>query len=142
MQSMTIVIDGQPVGKGRARAGKNGHYTPAKTRGWESAARLHIATMRAKHKWPENYAGPVEVSISALFAVPASDSKADRVRRLNGWHTQVPDADNVAKAVLDALNGIVLKDDSQVVGLNVSKRWWTDAGVSVTVQMVRVQDET
>ena len=33
-----------------------------------------------------------------------------------------PDVDNIAKAVLDALNGIAYDDDSQVVELTV-KKW-------------------
>ena len=37
-----------------------------------------------------------------------------------------PDCDNLAKAVLDALNGVLWQDDSQVVELSVSK--WYAAG--------------
>ena len=33
-----------------------------------------------------------------------------------------PDADNVAKLVLDAINGTAFVDDSQVVSLSVAKR--------------------
>ena len=32
-----------------------------------------------------------------------------------------PDVDNIAKAVLDALNGVAFEDDSQVVRLRCSK---------------------
>ena len=34
-----------------------------------------------------------------------------------------PDLDNVVKAVLDALNGTVFTDDSQVVSLVAGKHW-------------------
>ena len=37
--------------------------------------------------------------------------------------TKKPDADNIAKAVCDALNGIACKDDSQVVDLTVRKHY-------------------
>ena len=33
------------------------------------------------------------------------------------------DADNIAKAVCDALNGIAYKDDKQIVSLTVLKVW-------------------
>jgi Holliday junction resolvase RusA-like endonuclease len=37
------------------------------------------------------------------------------------WKTTRPDADNLAKAVFDALNGILWADDSQIVNSTVSK---------------------
>ena len=37
--------------------------------------------------------------------------------------TSVPDTDNVLKAVSDAMNGIVYRDDSQVVNAVVWKRY-------------------
>ena len=37
-----------------------------------------------------------------------------------------PDADNVAKIVLDSLNKIAYEDDKQVVELTVIKRWTFD----------------
>ena len=38
-------------------------------------------------------------------------------------YTKKPDADNVAKAILDSLNGLVYKDDSQVSALLVLKNY-------------------
>lgn len=37
-----------------------------------------------------------------------------------------PDLDNIAKIILDSLNGIAYKDDSQVVELNISKKYTED----------------
>lgn len=37
-----------------------------------------------------------------------------------------PDVDNAAKAVLDALNGLLYKDDSQVVDLTVRRLWLSE----------------
>ena len=34
-----------------------------------------------------------------------------------------PDVDNIAKAALDGLNGIVWRDDSLIVGLSIKKRY-------------------
>lgn len=46
------------------------------------------------------------------------------------------DLDNLSKAVLDALNGIVWHDDRQVTRLELSKRYDGDCGVHVAVQAV------
>lgn len=43
------------------------------------------------------------------------------------------DADNLAKAVLDALNGIIYTDDSYVVRLGISKQKSKHEGVDITV---------
>jgi Holliday junction resolvase RusA-like endonuclease len=36
-----------------------------------------------------------------------------------------PDADNIMKAIADALNGIAYKDDSQIVNVTITK-WYSD----------------
>jgi Holliday junction resolvase RusA-like endonuclease len=36
-------------------------------------------------------------------------------------HTKKPDCDNLAKSILDALNGIAYDDDSQICSLTVHK---------------------
>lgn len=61
--------------------------------------------------------GPVAVEVHAYRPLPEG-----RPARAAGepW-TCRPDADNVAKAVLDALNGLAWRDDSQVVSLAVRK---------------------
>jgi Holliday junction resolvase RusA-like endonuclease len=48
--------------------------------------------------------------------------------------TKKPDADNICKAVCDAMNGIVYKDDAQVVSLHFTKRYNTIASIHVCVK--------
>ena len=48
--------------------------------------------------------------------------------------TKKPDVDNIAKAILDSLNGIAYRDDSQIVELNM-KKLYADLGfVKVTLE--------
>lgn len=62
--------------------------------------------------------GPVSVEIMTYRALPKSRPK----RVTSEPDTLKPDADNVAKAVLDALNGVAWADDAQVVRLHVIKQ--------------------
>ena len=64
-------------------------------------------------------------TIIAYFAVPKSYSKAKRLDCVlnNLRPTKKPDADNIAKIILDSLNGIAYDDDSQIVELTVIKEW-------------------
>lgn len=81
----------------------------------------------------------IKVEIIAFFPIPESSTKKFRTSALNGDipYTKKPDADNVAKAVLDALNNVAWRDDSQVVSLTVKKDYEpleNDCGISVIIR--------
>lgn len=58
--------------------------------------------------------GPVSVYIDAYKPLPKS------VKQEREW-TLKPDADNIGKIVLDALNGVAYTDDANIVRLYVEK---------------------
>ena len=118
-EMMTSITFSVPIvkGKARPRVTRSGHaYTPSGTREAEDAIR---------HEWCRVAYGaqamphvPVTVEIVTERRLPKSkakgvESEPDTVR---------PDADNVAKLVLDALNGIAWADDSQVTHLEVRQQ--------------------
>ena len=45
-----------------------------------------------------------------------------------------PDVDNIAKAVLDALNGVIWVDDKQVVELTVKKYYGTSNEIQIEIE--------
>ena len=66
-------------------------------------------------------AGPLRVEL--LFTMPRPRSMVWKKRPMPGaWHQGRPDSDNLAKAVLDACQGVLWKDDSQIADLRVAKR--------------------
>ena len=121
------VIVGKPVSKGRPRFGraKNGNmvaYTPFKTRKYEQEVKsLFQIAMFGKAMLE----GPVKVTITAYF----------NSKKKTGWHTSRPDLDNIIKAILDGLNGIVFHDDAAVAEIIASKKYGEDR-VEVQVQNV------
>lgn len=64
---------------------------------------------------------PVRVPVAVEVAIhrPLPQSRPKRVT--HEYDTYKPDADNVAKLVLDALNRVAWEDDAQVVDLHVHK---------------------
>lgn len=76
----------------------------------------------------EPYAGPVEVRIKAFFEIPKKWSKKKKQLAREGkiWPTVKYDADNLAKAICDALNGLAYIDDKQVVLLLTEKLYVTE----------------
>ena len=73
------------------------------------------------------------MKITAEFPIPKSTSKRKAAALIGKWHTKKPDADNVAKAVLDALNGYAYPDDSAVSKLSVEKVYSDPPGVYVQI---------
>jgi Holliday junction resolvase RusA-like endonuclease len=131
-----FIIPGTPQGKGRARSfvrGKHvGHYTPEKTRTYEGMIRTQaLAEMGMR---PATTL-PVKLDLIIGMPVPASWPSWKSTAALNGEivPTTKPDADNVAKAIKDALNGVCWYDDAQVVLLSVQKIYTQTPGVSVSV---------
>lgn len=96
-------------------------YTPKRTAEFE--ARVRAAAVAQMGAFPP-LEGAIEVHLTIKITPPPSWSKAKRVAALGqSWHAVKPDADNVAKAVLDAMNGVVFADDSQVALLRVVKHY-------------------
>lgn len=50
--------------------------------------------------------------------------------------TVKPDTDNIAKSILDSLNGIAYLDDKQVVNLQVEKYYAETSSVSVRIEEI------
>nr|DAF60640.1 MAG TPA: Endodeoxyribonuclease RusA [Podoviridae sp. ctwJH20] len=78
---------------------------------------------------------PVAVLIFIYKGVPKSWTMAKRRRAMDGLEIPgKPDLDNVAKGVLDAMNGVVYVDDTQVVRLVVQKQYSLEPRLEVSVK--------
>lgn len=127
------VIPGKPFGKQRARVlRRGGSYTPEQTVLAENWVRQNVIEQIGNLCLE----GPLSVRMLAVFAVPASWSKKKRAEALSGHlrPTGKPDMDNVAKLCLDALNGILWLDDSQIVEFTFSKVYGPKPEVQFTLQ--------
>ena len=123
---MHFEVMGMPQGKARARTGKGFSYTPEKTVLYENL--IKTSFLAADNKKTFFDGEPVEMYITALFPIPKSTTKKDRERIRNKelFPTKKPDADNIAKVICDALNGVAYHDDTQVVKLTVRKAYTED----------------
>lgn len=140
---MNITVYGKPLGQPRQRvAVRGGHgvnYLPGDHP-------IHGFKNDVKRAWTSSdygrLDGPVKCTITAIFQRPASKTRkrGDNPRLA---HTSKPDCDNVAKSVLDALNGVAFKDDSQVVELTVRKFTGTPdelARVEVSIEQTEASE--
>ena len=139
MKTIEIIIPGEPIGKGRARSarlpnGRTTHYTPQKTRTWEGIARSFAIDAFGEDREPLDC--PVALDILIVYSIAKSWPEWKRRAALIGEiePTVKPDADNVEKAVKDALNGVVWRDDCQVVNTTKRTVYGPQPGVRVFVQ--------
>jgi Holliday junction resolvase RusA-like endonuclease len=137
--SITITAHGTPKGQPRPKAfSRGGHariYDPGTAEGWKGQIAL-----AARGLIPAPLEGPLAVTMQ--FAMPRPKShytKAGLRTSAPKYHTGTPDADNLAKAVMDALTQLsAWRDDSQVAVLAVCKRYTAfdgqPAGVVIQIE--------
>src|SRR5699024_7378870 len=123
---MKIVINHEPVPQLRPRATGMGKgirmYDPKKVADYK-----RLVEYEAKKQWAGDVlTSPLHVTITIYRPIP----KSETIKRKELMESQEilpvvrPDIDNYAKAPLDALNGIVWQDDSQIVRL-VSEKFYS-----------------
>lgn len=73
--------------------------------------------------------------LTFFMPIPVSWSKSKKESAIRGdvLPTTKPDIDNLAKCVLDALNGIAYRDDNQVVRLESSK-FYGDPATLISIE--------
>lgn len=134
MSALQFVVPGEPRGKGRPRFGKTRGgisiaYTDAKTASYENLVKLAARAAGAVIT-----DAPLCVSIVAHFApAPSWPKKRQAAALANEFVPGKFDVDNIAKAVLDGLNGVAFVDDKQVADLRVRKEFASTPGVTVSV---------
>lgn len=95
-----FMVSGPPVPCGRPRVTRSGHtFLPKRTRDYENRVRCI-----AQSTFSEPLKGPVVLHIFFLCH--------NNMRR---------DVDNLAKSIMDGINGVAFLDDSQIVDLRVQK---------------------
>jgi Holliday junction resolvase RusA-like endonuclease len=121
MTVISIAVAGTPASQGS----KNpwGGEADTKLRPWRAAVAFEAKTAM-NGRAP--IVGPVSVDVVFVFSRPKAHYRTGRLAHLLRddapyWHDKKPDADKLARAVGDALSGIVFRDDAQIVEWSVRK---------------------
>ena len=129
-------VDCIPIGKQRPKFRKIGNfvqtYTPKKTVDFEQQVR------KAAEKAMGGM-GPLETPVALYCYVRLLPGRSFPKKRLEAClsgleRPKKPDLDNVVKAVQDALNGVIYKDDAQIVSLHATKKYDMNPGVEILVK--------
>ena len=122
---ISFTVSGECVAQGRPRAAViAGHvhvYDPAKSRDYKQYVKIEAARVMQDKPLLEQ---PLAVALVVALPVPKSFSKKKTAMALrHELHpAKKPDIDNFFKS-LDCLNGVVWRDDSQIVKLEIEKRY-------------------
>lgn len=132
MPQVEFVIHGTPCGQPRVKATTRGRhasvYTPTTVKDSSGQTKPHPAAVfkaGIKQAWGELNLLPTDQPVTMLIEAvfPRPSAKRWKSRPMPSYeHCGKPDADNTAKAIMDALNGLAYFDDSQVWLLTVTKR--------------------
>lgn len=135
MTEIEFTVPGIPIGKERPRAARVGGfirmYTPKKSLDYETDVAFKASLALGDQPPLES---PVAMHIKAFYPIAASWTKKKQQAALAGQIPPgKPDLDNVAKAVLDALNGVAYLDDKQVVRLVLTKEYSFEPRVEIRI---------
>ena len=120
---MKFTIPIEPVGQMRARSTAIGGHARTYKHATQRTNEIRLMAFAAEHAPNEPMDGPLEVTVDAYLPIPSSLSKLKREMAIAGEirPTKKPDADNLAKNLLDCFNGVFWTDDKNIVGLMVRK---------------------
>lgn len=137
MEKRNFIIRGKVQAKQRPRFNGKFAYTPKETVAYENWVKTCYLE---KYRGQRPLEKPLKVKIIAYYDIPKSTSKKKKQQMLDNeiFPTVKPDTDNIAKSVLDSLNGIAYLDDKQVVKLIVEKYYATVANVAVMIEEVEI----
>lgn len=144
-----FIIPGEPQGKGRAKVVRRENMpypvaiTPEKTVMYENLIKAMYMERYAGEPLME---GPLRMDVVARYTIPASVAKGNKKKArmmLEGGirPTKKPDIDNLLKAICDAGNGVIFRDDTQIVNLHAFKLYGTTPGVAVRISTIDPSEE-
>ena len=135
-------IEGKAQPQGRPRAVRMGAsvrmYDPPKSKAYKQMVAAKVRS-HMKINDLEMLEDPLIVHLNFYFKPPKSYTKKKLKLIEEGklLYTKLPDADNLAKSVLDSCNKLLFKDDAQIVSLTSSKHYGKEDYVDVKVEVLK-----
>lgn len=141
-KALSVFVPGIPKGQPRPRAVVRGShagvYDPGTAWEWKQTIRGAVTDATP-------LTGPLAVGLwfvmprpKAHFRTRGGQATTELKPSSPRAHTNKPDIDNLAKAVLDAANGVLWTDDASIYSLSARKTYTTaerpEPGVDITVR--------
>ena len=96
---------------------------------------VYIETLKIKNSLKKRLVGALELNL--IFCMPIPKSISKKKREQLHYVIKKPDVDNLAKAVMDAMNNTgIWEDDSQIASLQVKKIYSEEPRCLITIREV------
>lgn len=135
---ITFTVYGDPQAQGRPRASVQGGrvrmYDPTESRDYKQ----YVSLIASQHRPRELIESAVSLTVKVYRPIPKL-SKVKHQQAVEGIlrPKSKPDLSNYIKGVEDALEGILLKNDSQVVDYGDSGKWYGEVPrIEITLREV------
>ena len=120
MTELHVTIPGKPIPAARPRVTRYGTYIPKPQQEYMEILKSSIATAMHSQRCEIARTGvPVELVVSVHVPWPKGARKSDATTTVP--LVTRPDGDNYLKMAMDAGNGVIYEDDSQVWRMTVEK---------------------
>lgn len=126
-----FIIDGECVPKARPRVTRNGTYTPKRTKDYERHVKKSLLEQGAKGSEK-----PLTMKVDIYKGYLKNWTIKQREQADNGIKQPYrrPDVDNYVKSILDGADGILYKDDAQIIRLEIEKHYDRKPRVEVQIK--------
>jgi Holliday junction resolvase RusA-like endonuclease len=131
--TVSFVIPTKPMGKERPRlTGRGAVYTPTKTKVYENFIKGCYIEQCGDVSFGDR---SISMTVKAYVPPLSKFRKAETEAALRGElkPTAKPDADNILKAILDALNELAYNDDRAIYKISVERIYSNDPRTEVTI---------
>jgi len=129
---ISLTIPGEPKAKQRPKWFKHGTYTPEKTVSYESYVKELFATKYSTFM-PVGSALTLVIWAGLLIPKSASKKKVGMMKLGIIKPTKRPDVDNILKTVMDALEKLAYKNDSQICHVVIDKDYSERPRLEITI---------
>lgn len=113
--SNSYTISGRPISLKRPRFGNGRVYDSQKNLKDRVAYEL-----KAQHDYALPFDGPLKLEVTFYMPLPQRQSKKKH-QESHLPHYSRPDIDNLLKLLLDACNGVIIKDDALIANIVAQK---------------------
>lgn len=138
----TYIIHGNPHQQERPRASTTGRgsrkkivlYDPPRSRTYKK----HIINTLQTEYNPIPTSESIEACIDVYVPIPKSFTLSNKEKAKLGQlkPSKKPDLSNYVKLIEDACNGLLYKDDSQIVNLTARKRYSDEPRIEITIKPI------
>jgi len=135
MKNIMITVPKAPVSASRPRVpryGKPYYNEPYNTYKQYLKDYMKMFMFESKNLVYPKYE-PLHIDIIFYMEIPKSTSKKKALTMEGLFHVKKPDKDNLEKAVLDSMNGVVYHDDGQVCSSTVKKIYSSNPRTEINI---------